>query len=293
MTRTPHRRDAVIAPGSPEGLDIGLNDKEIPGGQQHLANAPVPRHAPLPVSHAPYYGGIMAHGVDAPPEDPGASWKRLAAPGGKSVADLAGGHGMTTGALILAARESAGEDGGLTRSEADEFARQIAQGTGQPLDAGLVYVIPLHGALGRITAAFHARPAAAATRTDTAEQRKRPDPVPVYLVQEGVGPKPLRKLATRRILVPAAGNQPVLLAPTDPDRVAVHLLNEDTANLVRIADNLSQLTNSQGQISAAVLPAVTNTYRSLATQDRIYAIADAAAGCYVSVILEFAQAGAG
>lgn len=287
MARTPHRRDGVITPESPDGLDVGLNDKEIPGGQPHIANQPAASHAPLPVTHAPYYGGIMAHGVIAPERDAGASWKRLSAPGGKSLADLAREHAMTAGGLVEAARASLEEPGGLTRSELDEFARQLAQGTGQPLAPGLVYVIPLHGAAGRITGLFHERGADAATRAVQPIEDRRPQPVPVYITEAAGGARALRKATTRRVTVPAAGSPPVLLCARDPHRYQVRLLNEDTANLVRFADNLSQLSGAQGQITAAVLPAVTNAYLVVETQDVLYAVADAAAACIVSVIMEY------
>ena len=63
-----HRRKAVqtITPESPEGLDIGLHETTIPGGQNHLVNHPLAHFDPPKKADSPYYSGMMAHGVYVP-----------------------------------------------------------------------------------------------------------------------------------------------------------------------------------------------------------------------------------
>lgn len=289
MARTPHRRPGEISPGTPEAAGIGLDDKTIPGGQPHIENQPVARPALPAVTHKPYYGGIMAHGVPAEPEDAGESWKRLSAPGGKSLRDLAREHGMTAGGLVEAARASAGAPGGLTRSELDEFARQLAAGTGQPLDAGLVYVIPLHSALGRITGAFHTRPAAAATGAADPIERRRPDPVPVYMVTEAGGPQPLTLASPRRMDIPAPGGDPARIGGMDPHQSGLLLLNE-SATAIRIGAEPGGVVTY-----GAMLPASMTSYLRLATQAPLFAVTDGtgATSTLLSVITEFARPGPG
>lgn len=76
MTRVGNHRTqpraVEIQPGSPEGRDIGLSDRQlgtpspIPGGEDHLVNPQTVRHTiPTPVPR-PEFRGDMTHGV--PPE---------------------------------------------------------------------------------------------------------------------------------------------------------------------------------------------------------------------------------
>lgn len=65
MSRNHHRRKADVPPTaeSDEGKNIGLAEPPLPGGQNHLVNHPVADHQEFPKVHAPYYTGMMAHGV--------------------------------------------------------------------------------------------------------------------------------------------------------------------------------------------------------------------------------------
>lgn len=288
MARTPNRRPAVLGPEPDEARGVGLDDKQLPGGQPHIVNHPVAGHAPLAVSHAPYYSGVMAHGVIAPDEDGSAAWHRYSAPGGKSTADLAREHGLTAGTLLIACRDSEGEPGGLVRSELDELGRQVANGTGVALDAGTVYVVPAHGAAGRITAPAHQRAAHAATgAAGGGLEEKRPDPIPVYVVDEGGGARPLNMITGSKINVPAPGGQPVQLSGKDPRQNGLLLLNE-SSTAMRIADTPG------GAATGAILPASMTSYLWLPCQGPLYVIADTGSSALIlSLIREFAQPGAG
>lgn len=112
-------------------------------------------------------------------------------------------------------------------------------------------------------------------------------PIPVYIVEREAGAKGLLSAAGHKIQVTFAGQEPTRLCSKDPDRYRVTLLNEDTVNLVRFANSPAELTGAQGQIPGAVLPAVTNSYLTLYTQDELWAIADTVSSpVFVSVILE-------
>lgn len=66
-----HRRPAKpgeVSPDSDEGLNVGLAEPPLPGGQNHLVNHPVADHPEFPKVHPPYYSGMMAHGVVTIPE---------------------------------------------------------------------------------------------------------------------------------------------------------------------------------------------------------------------------------
>ena len=107
-----------------------------------------------------------------------------------------------------------------------------------------------------------------------------PDAVPVYVVQGEGDKKKLRRLAAFNISVPAAGSaEPTRVCNVDPDRVEIRILNEDSANDIRISSDLEELaaTSAQGTGSAgngALLWHGTNSYTDLKTQDEIWAIAE-------------------
>jgi hypothetical protein len=84
-------RPAQVEPGSAEGRDIGLSDRElgdpspIPGGETHLVNHQTMRQlAPTPVPR-PEFRGDMAHGV--PPEKHSAHERAAAMRGPNSAHD--------------------------------------------------------------------------------------------------------------------------------------------------------------------------------------------------------------
>src|ERR1035437_7119051 len=62
-------REAQVVAGTPAGDEIGMSDRTagatspIPGGRDHITNAPTARqYVPIAVSE-PEYGGLQAHGV--------------------------------------------------------------------------------------------------------------------------------------------------------------------------------------------------------------------------------------
>jgi hypothetical protein len=289
MARTPHRRPGVPGPDpdTAGALDVGLAGPPLPGGQPHIANQPLPRPGTPGVSHKPYYSGVMAHGVPAPEEAREAAWERHSAPGGKSAAELAREHGTTAGELITASRASEDEPGGLARSEVDELMRQVAGGTGVPLDPGTAYVVPARGWPGRITAPASERAGREATHAVAqVAGPARPEPIGVYIVSEGGGARALSLCSARKVNVPVPGGQPVQVCAQDPKTTGVLLLNE-SATAIRISDTPG------GAATGAVLPASMSSYLWLACQGDLYAIADSGSSTLVlSVITEFSAPGA-
>jgi hypothetical protein len=95
------------------------------------------------------------------------------------------------------------------------------------------------------------------------EVRRKPDPVPVYIVAEGGGAVPLLKAALRQVIVPAAGSDPIVLVPRNFHRTSVRLLNE-SANPVRITFDLTET-------GGALLPATMTSYLEIDCQDEICA----------------------
>lgn len=72
-TRSRHSvRPATITPETPAGDDIGMSRRQaggvspIPGGRDHITNAPTIRQEPAVAVSEPEHGGMMAHGV--PPD---------------------------------------------------------------------------------------------------------------------------------------------------------------------------------------------------------------------------------
>jgi len=112
---------------------------------------------------------------------------------------------------------------------------------------------------------------------------RRPDPVPVYLVERGEGPAVVRSNSPRNFLLQAQSGEPVRLCGVDPARRRVGLLNESTSSNIRFAQRYSDLVNHGG----ALLPWPANSYTWLDTQDELYAISDDTGTPRISVIAEF------
>jgi len=95
------------------------------------------------------------------------------------------------------------------------------------------------------------------------------DAVPVYIVESAEG-NVRRETAMDSVLVSGTALgaiDPVRLCNRDENRVELRLLNEDAANNLRIG-SYTELAEGRG----AMLPAVTNTYTALPTQDELFAI---------------------
>lgn len=63
------RNPKAPAPDSPQGREIGLDDRDIPSGLHHLVQEPAPEVTPAVPATPPYFRGDMEHGVPAGPDD--------------------------------------------------------------------------------------------------------------------------------------------------------------------------------------------------------------------------------
>lgn len=195
--RTSKPRKPQISPHSGEGRALGLDDRHIPGGLEHIHNTEVPGGKPnVPAER--HIKDSEAHGV--PPEDPD---KPYAKP-----------------------------------------------------EAGKI-LLPQPEPLPDIETA-----------------------VPVYIIEQSGKGKVHRTSLCDTKLIPATGNDPVRLCSRDDNRVAVHLLNEDTANDVRFAEDRATLVEGRG----ALLSHFSNSYVEVPTQDELYAIGTGATAVSVSVV---------
>lgn len=113
-------------------------------------------------------------------------------------------------------------------------------------------------------------------------QHERPMPIPVFVVQDANNDV-FRSAAPHNITVPGNGSDPVRLCGRDRTRTEVHLLNESTAQNIRFAQTLADLTNGGG----ALLPWPTNSYQKFATQDELWAISTSGTAATVSVVQVF------
>lgn len=232
-------RKPCITPGSPEGLAIGLSDRQqgqgspriagesspIPGGRDHLANYPTQEQkVPIPVPR-PEFRGVMAHGVE--PEHHSAHERAEAMRGPNDHKPLK--------------------------------PHYAGSGPGQPV------------------------------------------PVPVYVVAERGGPRPLRTATTRRVLVPALNADPIILCGKDFNRTTVRLMNDDATAIIRFSNDPTALVQDPATSGATVrtiggakLPAAMSAYQPIETQDEIWGIVQAATGtAEISIIMETTITGAG
>lgn len=84
-------------------------------------------------------------------------------------------------------------------------------------------------------------------------------PVPVYIVEEGAGGRPLRTVATDRFSVPAAGTEPIRIAGRDRTRTYLHLLVETAGTgTTRTSQNATAVPAAFSALAAVTgLPAAT------------------------------------
>lgn len=134
----------------------------------------------------------------------------------------------------------------------------------------------------------------ASAKPKRTEAPAQPKPVPVYIVAEGGGARPLGRCVLQRKPAPAPGNPPNLIVNKDPKRLSVRLLNE-SATAIRIMTEPiggggAATTSDTG--FGALLPASMNSYLEIVTQDEIWAVADSGATTlYVSVISQYSVPG--
>ena len=115
-----------------------------------------------------------------------------------------------------------------------------------------------------------------------AQPRERPAPIPVFVVEDARRDV-IRSAAPYKITVPGNTAEPVHLCGQDASRSLVMLLNESTAQDVRIAQRPSDLTGGGG----ALLAWPTNSYLKIETQDHLYALSTSGTAATVSVIQVF------
>lgn len=113
--------------------------------------------------------------------------------------------------------------------------------------------------------------------------------IPVVIVEEAGGSKPLRSAAPQSYTLPAAGGDPVHVCGQDPTRREILLLNESQSSNIRFAQRLGDLANGGG----ALLPWPSNSYLKLETQDDLYAISADSGTPALSVIQVFELQGQG
>lgn len=202
-----------VDPNSPEGHQLGLSDRmqgatsPIPGGRQHISNAPTVRQ-------------------DVP----------ITAPRDEIRYDIA--HGVTPGSATT--RERAEMERGPNTAHSHDNPPHLEGG------------------------------------------KERPTPVPVYIVADEDSDV-LRTAAPHNFTIPGTGNDPVRICGRDLTRTEVMILNESTAQNIRIAQTLADLTNGGG----ALIPWPTNSYITIKTQDELYGLSTSSTAATISVIQVF------
>lgn len=115
---------------------------------------------------------------------------------------------------------------------------------------------------------------------------RRPDPVPVYIVSEAQGNRPLTRSVLTNKIVQALGADPTLLVGKDPKRTSVKLLNESTSIAARLT-----FDPGVGALGA-LLPSSMTNYLEIKTQDEIWAVcASGSAAINISIINEYGVPG--
>lgn len=132
-----------------------------------------------------------------------------------------------------------------------------------------------------------------------AERAKQPDPVPVYVVPEGGGTRPLKIAVPRHIMVPGFNADPVLICGKDVRRTKIRLMNTDAATNIRFASDMTALSVDPGSgnsrtIGGALLVHGMTGYQDVETQDELWAISlSASAAVELNIIMETSLPGAG
>lgn len=113
-------------------------------------------------------------------------------------------------------------------------------------------------------------------------QHERPMPIPVFIVQDAHNDV-LRSAAPHNFTVPGNTSDPVHICGQDAGRSEVMILNESTAQNIRIAQTPADLTNGGG----ALIPYPSNSYVKIKTQDHLYALSTSGTAATISVIQVF------
>lgn len=111
---------------------------------------------------------------------------------------------------------------------------------------------------------------------------ERPMPIPVFVVQDAHN-NVIRSAAPQSFTVPGTDSDPVHLCGQDRTRSVVMILNESSAQNIRIAQTPADLTNGGG----ALIPWPSNSYVKIPTQDHLYALSTSGTAATISVIQVF------
>jgi hypothetical protein len=193
--------------------------------------------------------------------------------------------------------------GGLIHIDHQAMAVPMADGRTQTLDVGATESpflgMNAHGVQPDIH--YGGRPAPNPTMRTAHEANKVPDltplpqlppPIPVYIVpEEGSGSRALQRATFHRIQVSeqgSSGGVPTMIAPKNPRRTEISLINESSTVAVYL---LNDATDTTGGAGGALLPSGMSNYKTFHTQDAIYAINAGTAATYVSVIDEYSVPG--
>lgn len=120
-------------------------------------------------------------------------------------------------------------------------------------------------------------------------------PVPVYIVERAGWPRPQAVVDTRRLTLPAAGREPVMICPASESRSLVQVLNEDTSHQARVGrlEDLGYDTYNAVITGGSRLPAGATGYTVFRTQDAVYGTSETSSTVVISVILESEYRSAG
>lgn len=115
-----------------------------------------------------------------------------------------------------------------------------------------------------------------------------PSAVPVYIVERTAGKRPEAFADARKYTCPAAGSEPIMVAPASTARTLVQLLNEDSTHQARFGqlDDLTYDTQNGIITGGARLPAGASGYTVFRSQDAVYAVSETSSTVAISVILE-------
>jgi hypothetical protein len=111
---------------------------------------------------------------------------------------------------------------------------------------------------------------------------ERPAPIPVVVVQDH-NQNVFRSAAPHSFTVPGNTSDPVRLCGRDAARTEVMILNESSAQAIRIAQSLADLTNGGG----ALMPSAVTSYLRIQTQDELWGLSTSGTAVTLSVIQVF------
>lgn len=123
------------------------------------------------------------------------------------------------------------------------------------------------------------------------------NPVPVYIVTEGGGPRPLRHTATKHFQAPVLTAEPGNVVGEDTKRYSVRVLNEGVSGgagcrIGQLNDLAVDLQNNL-IVGGALLPNAMVSYLEIKTQGPLYVLSMDTHTPVISVIIETEVAGAG